>query len=305
MPPPIIHFSGYLPPHGAPHRFPMGKYEAVRAALKARGLLVPGRWLEPSPASAAHLARVHDPAYVSRVFALALSDEEQKRIGLPRRPEAVRRARLSSGGTLLAAITALKGAGIALNTAGGSHHAGPEGGAGFSTFNDVAAAGQALLDKGHVGRVLIVDCDVHQGDGTARIFEGDPRVFTLSLHGAGNYPFEKARSTLDVPLADGLADDGYLAALEPALAAALSAGPYDLAFYNAGVDVHAEDRLGRLALSDDGIRRRDRMVLSTLLRAGLPTAAVMGGGYCHDVDALAARHSILFEEADRLWRLAD
>lgn len=279
----------------------MGKYEAVRAALKARGLLVPGAWLEPSPASAAHLARVHDPAYVSRVFALDLSEAEQKKIGLPRRPEAVRRARLSSGGTLLAAITALRQGGIALNTAGGSHHAGPEGGAGFSTFNDVAAAAQALLDKGHVGRVLIVDCDVHQGDGTARIFERDPRVFTLSLHGANNYPFEKARSSLDVALPDGLDDSGYLAALRPSLAQALAAGPFDLAFYNAGVDVHAEDRLGRLALSDSGLRARDAHVLGALLDAGTPTAAVMGGGYSDDVDAIAARHAILFEEATRLW----
>ncbi len=284
----------------------MGKYEAVRAALRARGLLPPGSWLEPSPASAAHLARVHDPAYVSRVFALGLSEEEQKRIGLPRRPEAVRRARLSSGGTLLAAITALGaansgGPGLALNTAGGSHHAGPEGGAGFSTFNDVAAAAKALLDKSHVRRVLIVDCDVHQGDGTARIFEGDSRVFTLSLHGANNYPFEKARSTLDVALPDGLDDSGYLAALETALASALAAGPFDLAFYNAGVDVHVDDRLGRLALTDEGVRARDRAVLTTLWLAGTPTAAVMGGGYSHDVEALAARHAILFEEAARLW----
>lgn len=278
----------------------MGKYEAVREALRARGLLRPGEWLEPRPAAAAHLARVHDPGYVSRVFALTLSDAEQKRIGLPRRPEAVRRARLSSGGTLLAAITALKTGRLALNTAGGSHHAGPEGGAGFSTFNDVAAAARALLDKGHVRRVLILDCDVHQGDGTARIFADDPRVFTVSLHAARNYPFEKATSSLDVALPDGAGDQAYLEALRAALGRALAAGPYDLAFYNAGVDVHAEDRLGRLALSDSGIRARDAASLGALLDAAIPTAAVMGGGYAEDVSALAARHAILFEEAARL-----
>lgn len=295
-----MHFGGSLPAYDKPHRFPMRKYEAVRAALRARGLLREGGWIEPAPASAAHLARVHAPDYVSRVFALSLSEEEQRRIGLPRRPEAVRRARLSSGGTLIAAIEALRSGALALHTAGGSHHAGPEGGAGFSTFNDVAAAAQAMLDKGHVARVLIVDCDVHQGDGTARIFAETAAVFTLSVHAARNYPFNKAASDLDIALPDATEDTAYLAALSDGLERALSAGPFDLAFYNAGVDVHRDDRLGRLALTDGGLRARDSLVLRRLRTAGIPTAAVMGGGYGEDVDAIAARHAILFEEAAKL-----
>jgi acetoin utilization deacetylase AcuC-like enzyme len=229
--------------------------------------------------------------------------EESRRIGLPNTPAVARRAFLSAAGTLLAARLALEH-GVACNMAGGSHHAGPEGGAGYCVFNDVAIAAQALLDEGRGARVLDVDCDVHQGDGTARIFAGRDDVLTLSLHAERNYPARKAASDLDYPLPDRLEDRAYLEVLAHALTATegFAAG---LLFYNAGVDPHEGDRLGRLALSDDGLRARDRMVLGWAHGRSLPVAAVLGGGYDNDPYRLAARHAILFEEAARVRESAD
>ncbi|MCI4660996.1 MAG: histone deacetylase [Neomegalonema sp.] len=298
---PIIHHPDYQAPLTPRHRFPMGKYAALRAVLLARGLMKPGGYLAPSMARPQMLARAHDPGYVSRALSLKLAPDEVKRIGLPQSAAIFRRGRLSAAGTTLAAMRALE-VGVALNTAGGSHHAGPQGGAGFCTFNDVAVAILALRASGKITRALIVDCDAHQGDGTARIFAADPDVFTLSLHGASNYPFDKARSDLDIALPDGTGDAAYLEALSDALEAGLRSGPYQIAFYNAGVDVHAADRLGRLALSDAGLRAREHLVLQRLRAEGLPIAVVIGGGYGEDVEALAARHAIVFEEASLLYR---
>ncbi|MEM9723880.1 MAG: histone deacetylase [Pseudomonadota bacterium] len=296
---PIIHHPDYQAPLAEDHRFPMAKYGRLRDALRRRGLLDQSAAPQPGEASAALLSAGHDPAYVARVLALGLSDTEQRRIGLPRGAPFVRRARLATAGSLMAAEFALQ-TGLAGNTAGGSHHAGLDYGAGFCTFNDVAVAAGALLAAGRIRRALVVDCDVHQGDGTARIFANDPRVFTFSIHGAKNFPARKAQSDLDLGVADGLDDTAYLAALSSALERALGAGPFDLAFYNAGVDVHGEDRLGRLALTDQGVRGRDRLVLRTLRRAGLPVAIVIGGGYSEDAAAVAERHAIVFEEAAAL-----
>jgi acetoin utilization deacetylase AcuC-like enzyme len=187
--------------------------------------------------------------------------------------------------------------GLALNTAGGSHHARREQGAGFCVFNDVAVAIRVLQADGAIGRALVVDLDVHQGDGTAAIFAGDASVFTLSLHGERNYPLRKQRSSLDVGLPDGTGDEEYLAALSPALDTALAAAAPDIVFLNAGVDPHADDRLGRLALSDAGLRQRERLVMARVRAAGLPLACVIGGGYLEDVDRLAHRHAGLFAVA--------
>ncbi len=277
----------------------MGKPGYLRAALVARGLLpASGGFLAPAPLSVARAAAVHALGYVERVANQSLAPAESRAIGLPNTAAVARRAFLSSAGTLLAARLALEH-GLGFNLAGGAHHAGPEGGAGFCVFNDVAIAAQALLDEGRVSRVLIVDCDVHQGDGTARIFAGRRDVLTLSLHAERNYPARKAASHLDFPLPDRLGDRAYLEILAHALAATEPFRP-DLAFYNAGVDPHAEDRLGRLALTDAGLRARDALVIGWARSRGLPLAAVLGGGYDDDPVRLAARHAILFEEAARL-----
>ena len=265
----------------------------------ARGLLPEaGGYLSPAPARPRLVAAVHDIGYVERVAEARLTPEEARRIGLPSTPAVARRAFLSAAGTLLAARLAIEH-GIACNMAGGSHHAGPDGGAGFCVFNDVAVAARALLDEGQARRILILDLDVHQGDGTARIFADDPRVLTLSLHAERNYPARKAASDLDFPLPDGLRDAAYLEVLEHALARAEPFAP-DLVFYNAGVDPHEADRLGRLGLTDAGLRARDARALGWARARGTPVAGVLGGGYDDDPHRLAARHAILFEEAARL-----
>ncbi len=296
---PVVHHPDYMAPLRPGHRFPMSKYGYLRAALIRRGLLpATGGYLSPAPARPGQVAAVHDLAYVERVSEARLTAEEARRIGLPSTPAVARRAFLSAAGTLLAARLALEH-GLACNMAGGSHHAGPEGGAGFCVFNDVAVAARALIDEGRARRILILDLDVHQGDGTARIFADEPRVLTLSLHAERNYPARKAASDLDFPLPDGLRDAAYLEVLDHALAATAPFAP-DLVFYNAGVDPHAADRLGRLGLSDAGLRARDARALGWARARGLPVAGVLGGGYDDDPDRLAARHAILFEEAARL-----
>ncbi|HET9067136.1 MAG TPA: histone deacetylase [Amaricoccus sp.] len=295
---PIVFHPDYVAPLRRGHPFPMSKYGYLREALVARRLLpADGGFVSPAPASIARVAAVHALAYVERVANQTLSPTEERAIGLPNTAAVARRGFLSSAGTLLAARLALEH-GLACNMAGGAHHAGPEGGAGYCVFNDVAVAAQALLDEGAASRVLVVDCDVHQGDGTARIFAGRPDVLTLSLHAERNYPATKATSHLDRPLPDGLGDRVYLEILGQALAAVEPFRP-DVAFYNAGVDPHAGDRLGRLALSDAGLRARDALVTGWARRNGVPLACVLGGGYDNDPAQLAARHAILFEEAAR------
>jgi acetoin utilization deacetylase AcuC-like enzyme len=295
---PIVYHPDYQVPLRPGWRFPMGKSGYLRSALIARRLLpATGGYIAPAPARPALAAAVHALAYVERVAGGRLSPAEARAIGLPNSDVVMRRAFLSAAGTLLAARLALEH-GIACNMAGGSHHAGPDGGAGFCVLNDVAIAAQALLDEGRVARVLVVDCDVHQGDGTARIFAGRPDVLTLSLHAERNYPARKARSHIDYPLPDGLRDAAYLEVLAAALAATDAFRP-QIVFYNAGVDAHGGDRLGRLALSDGGLRARDALVIGWAGAHRLPLACVLGGGYDSDPERLAARHAMLFEEAAR------
>ena len=301
---PIIHHPDYQAPLHDGHTFPMSKYGYLREVLVERGLTAARDWLTPAPATEAMVARAHDPAYVARVFGGTLTAQEAKRIGYPWSPRVLRRSQLASAGTLIAARFALE-TGIACNTAGGSHHARREHGAGFCVFNDVAIAIRALQREGGLGPVLVIDCDVHQGDGTAAIFEGDPGVFTLSLHANGNYPFEKEAGDLDIALPDGSGDVDYLDALDAGLARVVQEGPFSLAFYNAGVDVHVDDRLGRLTLTDTGIRERDRRVIGWARARALPLACVLGGGYDRDRRRLAERHAILFEEAQAALQRAE
>lgn len=296
---PIVHHPDYQIALKPGHRFPMSKYGYLRDALIGRGLLKQGQYLAPKPADRGQLSLAHDDGYVERVISLQLEDAEIRRIGLPRSEAVVRRTRLSAAGTTLAAWIALE-TGLACNSAGGSHHAGPDYGSGFCVFNDVAVAIANLMAQGIAGPMLVIDADVHQGDGTARIFENDARVFTVSIHSAKNFPARKARSDIDIALPDGIEDADYLAALRSGLTDAFTAVQPTLAFYNAGVDVHADDRLGRLSLSDAGIRARDAAVITAVRQRGVPLVGVLGGGYSDDMSALASRHAILFEEAARL-----
>ena len=293
---PIVHHPAFDALFDAAHRFPMSKFSRLAEILVEDGVVAPGGFRVPAPASADLLERAHDADYVRQVLTQSVPAAIEKAIGFAVDERVTMRSICACGGTLLTARLALE-IGLACNTAGGSHHASRAGGAGFSVFNDVAVAASLLLDEGAVGRVLILDCDVHQGDGTARIFDGDPLVFTVSIHGENNYPHEKARSDLDVPLPDGTKDATYLEALDSTLELIGARDSYDVVFYNAGVDPHHDDRLGRLALSDEGLAERDRRVIGFFRERGVPVACVIGGGYSRDIEALSRRHTIIHRVA--------
>lgn len=296
---PIVHHPGYVPSLRPGHPFPMSKYGYLKDALIARGVLRKGGYLAPKAASRAQVAMAHAADYVDRVFTRNLGPDEVRRIGLEQSALLLERVRLSSAGTLLAGWLALEH-GIACNGAGGSHHAATGHGAGYCILNDVAVAVRNLQAQGAVTRVMVIDADVHQGDGTAEIFAHDPTVFTVSIHAEKNFPARKQVSDLDLGMPDGTDDATYLAALKSLVDRAFTAFTPQIVFFNAGVDVHAEDRLGRLGLSDAGIRARDRLVLTMARAAGSPVVGVLGGGYAPDPAVLAERHAILFEEAARL-----
>jgi len=268
------------------HRFPMAKYRMLRERVAA---IAAGRMRVPEPATDAELGRAHDPAYVRAVADGRLDERAMRRIGFPWSPAMVERSRRSAGATLGACRSALD-AGVGVNLAGGTHHAHRAFGEGFCVFNDAAVAIRTLQWEGALRRALVVDLDVHQGDGTAAIFAGDPDVVTLSIHGRQNFPFRKAASTIDVELDDGTGDDAYLGTLGNVLPRAIERARPDLAIYLAGADPYAGDRLGRLALSKAGLADRDRYVLDRLAAAGVPVAIVMAGGYAEDVDDIVDIH---------------
>lgn len=255
----------------------------------AREALPQARWVVPAPMPVRWLEAVHDPDYVAEVIEARVPRAKERRIGFPVPPAVARRAQAVPGGTWRACREALAH-GFAANTAGGSHHALAETGAGFCVFNDLAAAAVRLVEEGDAARVLIVDCDVHQGDGTAALTAGRPEIATYSIHADKNFPARKARSTLDVALPDGIADDAYLATLSETLTPLLDRFSPDLILYQAGVDPFAGDRLGRLALSEEGLARRDRLVASLAIDRGVPLASTVGGGYGADMEAVARRH---------------
>jgi len=284
----LVHHSDYVAALPPGHSFPMDKYGLLMLALADLGTEYDAHVPEPAPR--AWIEAVHTPAYVAAVFDGALTREQERRIGFPVTPAMVRRSRLVVGGTYLAARIALD-TGFAANTAGGSHHALPDGGAGYCIFNDLAVAGARLLAEGRVRRLAVVDLDVHQGDGTAAIFAGRDDAVTLSMHAAKNFPVRKQRSTRDVELPDAMADGDYLAVLATELPAFLDAHRPDLVLYQAGVDPHVDDRLGRLALSDDGLAARDAFVVETCRSRGVPVASTLGGGYGTDRAAVALRHA--------------
>ena len=277
----VLHCDLFTYPLPPDHRFPAAKYGLLRKRV-ADELTPPCELLTPDAATDVELLRVHHPEYLAKVVSGALTDREVRRIGLPWSPELVERSRRSVGGTIEACRSALLD-GIAVSLAGGTHHAFPDHGAGYCIFNDVAVAVRALQAEGRARRIVVVDCDVHQGDGTAAIFADDSSVFTFSIHGAKNFPLHKERSDLDVNLPDGTGDVDYLDALEIGLERSLALACADLAIYLAGADPFVGDTLGRLALSKDGLAARDRLVFAQCRDADLPVAVVMGGGYAKNI----------------------
>lgn len=274
----------------------MDKFRAVAELIQKENLLASAPFCRPRPAPFEWVSLVHDPAYVDQVFGGHVPDRVAREIGFPMREDIALRARCATGGTVLTCYLALEH-GLACNTAGGSHHARRAHGAGFCVFNDVAVAVRVLQADGAVQKVLIIDLDVHQGDGTADIFQGDPDVFTFSMHSEKNYPVRKVPSHLDIGLPDQTGDKAYLQQLQSVLPGLLSQERWDIVIYNAGVDPYQYDRLGRLALTRDGLRMRDRYVMTQVRRTGVPLAGVLGGGYSTDINELADRHVTLHRTA--------
>ena len=275
-----------LPPD---HRFPMRKYSLLRARVQAANLAHKAT-VEAAPAATdAQITLVHDPKYLERVKNGGLSRQEIRRIGFPWSPQMIVRSRHSVGGTIGAARSALRcGAGV--NLAGGTHHADYGHGAGFCVFNDAVVAARTMQHEEHIQRVLIVDADVHQGEGTANLTRDDSTIFTFSIHGAKNFPFRKHDSDLDIGLPDGTTDADYLHIFETGLLQALSLAHADLVLYIAGADPFMHDRLGRLNISKAGLDARDRLLFQHCGSMGLPVAVMMGGGYARDIDAIVDIH---------------
>lgn len=298
---PIIYHPNYVTPLPEGHRFPMPKFGKLYELLLRDRVASAEQFHSPECPPQEWLELVHTPDYVQAYLEGTLDLKAQRRIGLPWSPALVKRTCTAVGGTILTAQLALKH-GLACNTAGGTHHAFPSYGSGFCIFNDLAIASRVLQNLGLAQKILILDLDVHQGDGTALIFQDDPSVFTFSMHCDINFPGTKQKSDLDVPLPAGMDDDAYLQILAKYLPDLLSEVQPDLVLYDAGVDPHASDRLGKLALTDTGLYRREMMVLSTCMAAGYPVASVIGGGYANDLDALIYRHSLLHRAASEVYR---
>lgn len=276
----------YVLPLPEGHRFPMQKYALLHARVQAAQL---GSMHIPPAASDEQLLHAHDLEYIQRMQQGLMSEREMRRIGFPWSPHMVERSRRSSGATIEACRSALHSA-IAVNLAGGTHHAYADHGEGYCVFNDSAVAARAMQAEGLVRRVVIIDCDVHQGNGTAAICAEDDSIFTFSIHGAKNFPFHKEQSDLDIALPDGTGDQEYLAALEEGLAHAIEHSRAELAIYLAGADPYEGDKLGRLKLTKAGLQRRDRLVLEHCRAAGLAVAISMAGGYAPDPEDIADIH---------------
>lgn len=284
----VVHHADYMAPRPERGTFKFDKYYLVMEALRRSGAAMTEHAPEPMPRE--WLEAVHCPNYVDEVLRAAVPREKERRIGFPVTPQISSRVRHTNGGTWLAAKLAMDH-GYAANSAAGSHHALYDTGAGYCVFNDLAVTSNRLIAEGDASRILIVDLDVHQGDGTASLLASLETVFTFSIHAEKNFPVRKARSSLDVGLPDGVDDDGYMETLEKHLPNLLADFVPDLVLYQAGVDPHADDRLGRLALSDAGLETRDRFVVRQSRQLSLPIASALGGGYGDDQGKVAARHA--------------
>lgn len=293
---PVVYHPDYVALMPVGHRFPMAKFRLLFERLQQTNLAVGLSFQTPQFPSTETIQLVHTPDYVQGYCQGTLDAKAMRRIGLPWSAALARRTQIAVGGTILTAQLALKHC-IACNTAGGTHHAYPDHGSGFCIFNDLAIAARAIQHEGLAQKILIIDLDVHQGDGTALIFQDDPSVFTFSMHCEVNFPHRKQKSDWDVPLPEGLDDDGYLQILADYLPGLLSQVQPDLVLYDAGVDTHVGDRLGKLALTDRGLYRRERMVLGECWAGGFPIACVIGGGYATNIMDLVYRHSLLHKAA--------
>lgn len=284
----VVHHADYMAPRPERGSFRFDKYYLVMEELRSSGAAIIEHAPDPMPRE--WLEAVHCPGYVDEVLRAQVPRHKERRIGFPVTPAITSRVRHTNGGTWLAAQLALTH-GYAANSAAGSHHALHDTGAGYCVFNDLAVTANRLIAQAHAARVLIVDCDVHQGDGTASLTAGRADIFTLSLHAEKNFPVRKARSSLDVPLPDSTDDDGYMEALSRHLPQVLDSFAPDIVLYQAGVDPHRNDKLGRLALTDAGLATRDRFVVGSCRSRGLAVASALGGGYGDDARAVAARHA--------------
>jgi acetoin utilization deacetylase AcuC-like enzyme len=301
----VFYSDHFVLPLPESHRFPMVKYSMLRERVARDGICGPGELLTPRAVTDQEILRAHVPDYLKRVASGTLTEKEVRRIGFPWSERMVERSRRASGGTLGACLAALED-GFAANLAGGTHHAFSDRGEGYCVFNDSAIAARAVQAAGLAERVVVIDTDVHQGNGTAAILRGDPTAFTFSIHGAKNFPFHKEESDLDAPLPDGAGDTEFLATLERGLEAALDAADAYLAIYLAGADPFEGDRFGRLSVTKSGLAERDRIVLEACRERGIPVAVTMAGGYAKEVgDTVDVHFQSVSRAADLLVSTAD
>lgn len=293
----------YAHPLPEGHRFPMLKYELIPGQLIREGTISERSLFSPSPCPDEVLLRTHSASYLQKLKSGGLTEQEERRIGFPKSAQLVEREIRIVQGTIDCALYALE-YGVALNVAGGTHHAFADRGEGFCLLNDFAVAANELLYRGLAQRIIIIDLDVHQGNGTAAIFEDNPKVFTFSMHGAHNYPFHKERSSLDVPLRDGTDDFLYLSLLRKHLDLVFDSFQPDFAFYLSGVDVLSSDKFGKLKLTMEGCRKRDEIVFSSLQQRGIACAVAMGGGYSPDLRTIVEAHCNTFRTAKEVYQIA-
>ena len=292
----VVNHQDYFAKIGDDHKFPINKFGELAKYLLEKDIVK--KFHNPYPCSDETLRRAHSETYIQNVKNKTLDQNAIKKIGFPLVDSVIQRSLVATGGTVLASKLAIKN-GVACNTAGGSHHANFDGGAGYCVFNDVAVAAHYLLERGLAGKILIVDLDVHQGNGNSDIFKNNRKVFTFSMHSKSNYPAKKSKSDLDVELDDNLEDTEYIKILKFYINQ-LNKENFDYVFYIAGVDIHFNDRLGKLKITDDGIRKRDEIVTQNFFSKGIPLCGVLGGGYNKDFDKLVELHSILHQSCAKL-----
>ena len=295
---PIVNHPDYVAQIGDDHRFPIKKFSELIKLLQKKNIATTQNTFQPSEVSKKTLLNVHSEEYINKINNLSLDKDEIRKLGFPLVKSVRRRSFVATGGTVLASKLAVKHK-LACNTAGGSHHAFPNEGNGYCVFNDVAVAASYLKKKFKFKKILILDLDVHQGDGTAKIFENDDNVFTVSIHSKKNYPSKKQNSNIDIELEDGIEDEKYLNIVN-LLLQRIKDFQFDFVFYVAGVDVHFEDRLGKLNITETGIKKREELVINNFFKKNIPLCGVLGGGYNHNFEQLINLHSILHETCKKV-----